>query len=103
MNKFVAFILISLFILACAGKDNTSSNNASAADGLAVYKKNCVLCHGMDGKLGVSGSKDITASVLSQAEREILIKNGKGMMTPFEGILSEDEIKAVAEYTMKIK
>ena len=36
-------------------------------------------------------------------ERITQITNGKGLMTAFDGILTEDEIKAVAQYTMQFK
>ena len=97
---FVSCLLIA--ILACAGKEKTP-DTAQAVDGASVYKKYCVLCHGSDGKLGVSGSKDITASKLTKAERMELIRNGKNTMTPFGGVLSDAEIEAVAEYTFTIK
>jgi mono/diheme cytochrome c family protein len=36
-------------------------------------------------------------------ERVALIKTGKNLMTPFEGILSDGEIAAVAAYSMTLK
>lgn len=86
-------------IIACAGK----SNSTQTSDGAAIFKRYCILCHGIDGKLGLNGSKDITVSILSEAERIVLITNGKNTMTPFGGILSPEEIKAVAAYTMTLK
>ena len=32
-----------------------------------------------------------------------IIKNGKNAMTPFSGMLNEEQIKAVAEYTETLK
>jgi cytochrome c6 len=101
MNKQIITFSLALFILACAGKD--SSNNESSADGSTLYKKYCILCHGADGKLGINGAKDITTSLLTQPERIALVKSGKNTMTPFEGILSPEEMKAVVTYSMTLK
>ena len=72
-------------------------------DGLAVFRKNCVTCHGVEGNLGLNGAKDLTKSVLTKAERLAIITNGKGMMTPFKALLSTEEIDAVAAYTITLK
>ncbi len=92
---------VIVLLWACGAKESTNTN--CVVDGEQVYKKYCLLCHGVDGKLGLNGAKDLTASPLSKAERIVLIKNGKNAMTPFEGLLSESEIEAVAEYTMQLK
>lgn len=82
---------------------NKNAGNASVPDGMAVFRKNCVVCHGADGKLGVNGAKDLTASELPIEGRIQIITNGKNLMTPFKAVLSEAEIKAVAEYTLTLK
>lgn len=91
---FSVFVLASL--LACTGKNAT-------LEGEAIYKKYCITCHGADGKLGLNGAKDMTVSILTEAERIQLVRKGKNTMTPFEGILSEDQIKAVVAYSMTLK
>lgn len=90
-------------IIACAGKEKASSGVPNVAEGEKVYKMNCILCHGTDGKLGVNGAKDITVSKLTLEERETQIKKGKNTMTPFEGVLTNTQIKSVAAYTMTLK
>lgn len=72
-------------------------------DGMAVFRKFCVTCHGADGKLGLNGAKDLTLTTLTLEERINQITHGKNMMTPFEEVLSPAEIKAVAEYTLTLK
>ncbi len=103
MNKLILSCFLAAMIMACAGKENAKANSGDLSAGEHVYKKYCVICHGQDGRLGVNGSKDITVSTLTKGERIELIKNGKSLMTPFEGILSEAEIAAVAAYTMTMK
>lgn len=80
-----------------------SNDTSSLADGASIYKKYCVLCHGADGKLGLNGAKNLQASELPLAERINIITNGKGIMTPFGEILTPDEIKSVAQYTLKLQ
>ena len=70
---------------------------------MAVFRKNCITCHGADGKLGLNGAKDLSASAISVEERMEIITNGKKLMTPFKALLSAEEIKAVATYTMTLK
>lgn len=101
--KFTWIISFSLFaiILACAEKEKSGGD--SSANGAEIYKKYCTLCHGADGKLGLNGSKDITVSPHSLEERIVLIREGKNLMTPFKGVLNDNEIHAVATYTMTLK
>jgi len=101
MYKLFVTLLLLAIIIACSGKD--VSGSTSTNDGEAIYKKYCTLCHGVNGKLGLNGSKDITVSKLTEAERIVQITKGKNTMTPYEGILSPEEIKAVAAYSMTLK
>ena len=103
MNQILISFVFVLLLIACSGKENSNQSETAAADGAAVYKKYCLLCHGVDGKLGVNGAKDITISPLTKAERVVLITNGKNLMTPFKGVLTEAEIDAVADYTLTLK
>ena len=67
-------------------------------NGQAIYTQVCAACHGQDGKLGVGGAKDLSKSTLSHVEVVQMITKGKGLMQPYEGVLSEQEIEAVASY-----
>ncbi len=75
----------------------------TSVNGQEIYSENCVSCHGSDGALGLSGATDLSVSVLELNARIEIIKNGKSPMQPFNGILSEEQIKAVAEYTETLK
>jgi cytochrome c6 len=86
------------------GCQSSGPEQVSAPDpGEALFRKNCVTCHGADGRLGLSGAKDLTKSDLSLEDRMTLIAKGRGLMTPFEGILTPEEIAAVARYTIELK
>ena len=92
-------------VVACSSNNSSSSASpagANVADGKKVYNKYCVLCHGDDGKKEMNGAKDITISGLTFEERVALIKGGRNLMTPFEGILTEEEMANVAAYSMTL-
>lgn len=78
----------------------SSQTGATAPDGMAVFRKNCVVCHGSNGKLGLNGAKDLSQSTLTAAERTAIVTNGKNLMTPFGKILNPAEIDAVVQYTL---
>lgn len=102
-----AFFLLACCWFACSenqgSSETTSGSNNSIAEGEQIFNKYCILCHGVDGKLGLNGAKDITVSILTFDERIELITNGKNTMTPFEGILTPEQIKAAATYSMSLK
>ena len=100
MLKYLVTISLALAVIACGGKE--PNKYAAKIDGEAIFKKYCVTCHGVDGKLKLNGAKDLSISQLSLAEKVIQVTKGKNTMTPFEGILSPPEIQAVAEYTLTL-
>jgi len=81
-----------------------------AANGAAIFKKNCMMCHGADGK-GFPALKtpDFTdpkwqSSTTDKEMREV-IKNGKKgtTMAAFGAKLKDDEISAVVAYIRSLK
>ncbi|MFT6320903.1 MAG: mono/diheme cytochrome c family protein [Granulosicoccus sp.] len=72
--------------------------NLGAIDGKKKYKLFCTPCHGMNGKMAINGAKDLTKVKTSLEENVAQIYHGKGMMTPFKGVLKDAEIVAVANY-----
>ena len=118
---FLATLLIlGLSFTSCEGKKGDDSSDKAAAtapaapavasaeapinlEGKKTFETYCILCHGADGKLGLNGSKDLSISTITLEERITQVTNGKGLMTPFKEILTEAEIKAVAEYTLSLK
>jgi cytochrome c6 len=101
MKIAIVCIVAGALIIACGRQE--ASGSKAVVTGADIYKKYCLLCHGVDGKLGVNGAKDITVSQLTEAERIVLIAEGKNTMTPFKGVLTSEQIKAVAAYTLTLK
>ncbi len=102
MKKFILFVFIAAFVMACGGGNGSQVSDEELAKGEATFKKLCVACHGSTGEMSLNGAKKFSESVLSLEERILVITNGKNMMTPYKGILSEEEIKTVAAYTMEL-
>jgi len=88
--------------------------HAADAAVLANYTKHCASCHGKDGKgqttMGKKvGAKDFTdAKVHAEIKDDVALKNlkegvkdkaGKEIKKPFTGKISEDEMKALIEYS----
>lgn len=98
-------VLIGFGLLAMASIAFAQENEAGAA----VYKKRCLMCHGEDGvgdtKAGkMTNTPDITSADWKNgktvADLEKTLREGLGKMPKYEGKLSDDELKAVAEYTI---
>jgi mono/diheme cytochrome c family protein len=104
MKKNIPILTFILsFILASCGEQPLSEKKvAEAPSGYAIFKKHCVNCHGVDGRMGLNGAKPIPESSLSLEDRIKHISNGKGAMQPYKGVLTEAQIKAVAEYTFDL-
>ena len=88
-------------VIACNTQNNKDSDMPKT--GQEIYRRNCALCHGADGKLGVRGAKDLSTSPMGLDERINRIAYGKDLMTPFTGLLTDEEIRLVAEYTLTLK
>ena len=93
---------VLLFALLCFAS-NTAVN---AADGAALFKQHCALCHGKDGKADTPaakkfGAKDLSASKTEDAEITRQIREGKRddkgkqLMPAFGEKLSADDVAAL--------
>lgn len=110
-NKALAILslimLIAAYGLAEMSKKQKSKTmetiSSTNIDGKDIFEKRCVQCHGSDGKLGLMGSPDLSNSTMDLNQRIEIIKNGKGFMTPFNGLLSDEQINAVAAHIETLK
>jgi len=92
---------LSLVILAVAVALFLVLPNLSwaAEDGAAIYKAKCAMCHGPDG-----AGKGNAPAVKGKDAADVLAKGGKKAphTAAFKG-LTDDQIKAVAEYVKGLK
>ena len=108
MKKLIALTIAALAIPVLS---------VCAADGKAIYEKECTKCHGADGKGDTKickkyGAKDYTdAKVQEELKDEAAIKaikegykdkEGKVVMKPAEG-MSDEEVKALVAYMRTFK
>ncbi len=111
MKKIIltTFVFAILFY-ACGGGNETSTNDdktvteKSKPDGAKLYQTaNCATCHGGFGKPVLTGAKDLTDATIPLERRIEVITNGSksnAIMVAFSSRYSDEEIKAIAEYTM---
>ena len=106
MKKIITMAFFSMLLFACGGQTGKDSSakpaktatKAKKIDGAKIYKTYCVTCHGLYGDMGASGAVNLATSILNEEDRIQVITKGRKLMTPFEGLLSEKKIKAVAKY-----
>ena len=100
--KTKSLILIGCLVLA---------SSAFAADGAAVYKSKCQMCHGPNGdassgmakSMGLKPLNSAEVQKMSAADLTALVDNGKGKMPGFKGKISDDDVKAVVDYVKSLK
>ena len=77
--------------------------------GAQVFEKKCVMCHGKDGVGDTKAGKMMKTPDINVAEWKNgktvadlvkTLREGLGKMPKYEGKLSEEELNAVAEYTV---
>jgi quinohemoprotein ethanol dehydrogenase len=69
----------------------------SAVDGQLVFQQACVACHGEDGMGGHGGGAPLDM-VKDPALVIALVNDGRGSMPPLSGMLTQEQIRAVAAY-----
>jgi len=90
----------------------TTTSIVEAADGAALWEKNCVSCHGPDGKGDTKAGKltkvtDLTAAKLTSEQAHQIIAQGvvdkdtgKTRMKGYKDKFSADEIDALATHVL---
>ena len=103
-KTFIASASMALLVLACSSGDASVELGAESgiSDGERIYRMNCTLCHGTDGKLGFNGAKDLTRSTLTKEEMITRVREGKGTMLPYKNMLSAKEIEAVVAHVRSL-
>ncbi|NRB49626.1 MAG: cytochrome c [Saprospiraceae bacterium] len=106
MNRIIFGLILSLFVLSwgCQNQEGTGeAEQELVQDGPALFKKQCVTCHGLQGDMGAGGAANLRQSQLSLEERIIVITKGRNAMQPYEAVLSAEQIREVAQYTMVLR
>lgn len=77
---------------------SVDKKEVKAVDARKKFKNACAICHGTKGNMEINGAKNLTKSKISLEEAVAQVYHGKGLMTPFKGILTDVEIVAVSRY-----
>jgi mono/diheme cytochrome c family protein len=109
MRAFSVVVLCTI-VAACAP---AAPVEPVATDPAAIFAQACAKCHADDGSGGLpmaaNGPRptDLTSPEWQQsrsdAELVAAIKDGRGAMPPFSGLLTPDQIAALAAHIRKLK
>ncbi len=95
--------MISAGLLACCSATMEDADAPPPTEGEMVYNTNCAMCHGRKGDLGMSGAKNLVASLLSRDEVTAIVINGKGGMMPYGTTLTKKQIEAVTDHVLTLR
>jgi cytochrome c6 len=103
-------LTITMVVYSCGGSGTTTGSGTGSDDpkeavvsGAQLYMDNCVICHGQDGKAGMSGATDLSVSVLSHANTVDVITNGRNAMRAFSNQFSKEEIELIAKHVESLR
>lgn len=102
----VGSILAISFLQSCgeANEPTVEKPKSPQEEAKDLYTLNCASCHGMDGKLGGSGSKDLSKSNLTDSEMIEIITNGKNNMPAMKDVIQDQsKIKNLAEFVKTLR
>ena len=102
-RKLIAILTVSILIILPA--------TLAAADGAALYKAKCAMCHGADGSGATPMGKSMklrdlrSPEVQKQTDAELtkVTADGKGKMPAYKGKLSDAEISALVAHMRSLK
>lgn len=105
--RYTLVLGLICLLVSCSGAGDSyveSEKDYGPPDGELLYLNNCASCHGIDGKLGVSGARDLASIELDTSEIYKIIVEGKNLMPPFGYILTtEEERNAVVKQVISLR
>jgi len=104
------FIYLSFFLIciSCSNENiqevqEDEAKQLSKDDAKALFLMRCASCHGEDGKLGMSGAKDLSSSKLNEKEIGVILKNGKNGMPSFGESLNLNQQEALVVHVLSLR
>ncbi|MBU6119409.1 c-type cytochrome [Hymenobacter siberiensis] len=94
---------LSAFLFLLALLPQVASATPPVLPGQLIFQKNCVRCHGANGKRGLNGAHDLTKSNLNAFGRTYLVTNGMGKMPAFGKSLMPEQVQQVVAYSLTLK
>lgn len=74
-----------------------------ASAGKTLFEENCKACHGSDGKSGIMGASDLSASTINHDAVVSVIKYGRNGMAPYGTNFTAAQIEALAKYAESLR
>ncbi|MBV6403908.1 MAG: cytochrome c [Flavobacteriales bacterium] len=104
MRKRIALAaVVALAGCMAGGATDGAAPGGTAPDGAVLFGTHCVLCHGKDGRLGLSGARDLTLSQLTREEVAVVVAGGRGRMAGYRNSLTAAELEAVVDHVMAMR
>lgn len=97
LTVIIAAAVMTVYSCSEGSSENPEATQSGTVNGDRVYADNCVICHGQDGKAGVSGATDLSTSTLSHEAAVNVVTNGRNGMRAFKE-LTKEEIEAVVSH-----
>ena len=110
--QFIFTVVAATVLSLCSVFGAANRNEAAAADAATIYNRQCVSCHGRDGrgrtrKGRQTRARDMTdASWQDDVSDERLfnsISNGRNKMPAFHKKISENDIDALVAYVRRMR
>lgn len=83
---------------AVSASPSATTGGTTKVEATAVFKANCVSCHGVNLEGAVGPNLQKVGSKLSKDQVAATVTNGKGAMPSFKGKLNDDEISSLATW-----
>ncbi|HEX7095617.1 MAG TPA: cytochrome c [Acidimicrobiales bacterium] len=106
----VALVALALLVGACSDGGTPELSGSQADDpvlvlGRQVYMERCARCHGGSGG-GGAGPKLSDGKAVERypepSQQEAVVREGRGTMPAWDGVLSDEEIEAVVRFTREV-
>lgn len=92
------FRIIVLVVIPCVSQTIFASD---VFNGKEVFMRHCVACHGSSGEgsmPGLPNFKEGKTLFKNDSELMAIIRDGRGIMPSFNGLIKDDDIRDVAAY-----
>ena len=103
-------IIPCLIVVACSNQDSanqSSAKNTARVPGMQnaklLFEVRCAACHGNNGKGGIGNVPDLQASESDSIAIFQTIQKGKDNMPSFKTVITENEMRLLAEYVYHLK
>jgi cytochrome c6 len=105
----IAFFMLTPLLFGCQSSSDSSpkkdeTQGKTSQTGEQLYTTHCASCHGIDGKLGVSGASDLSKSSLSTKQVTTILSNGRNGMPAMKELLeTHKNMDSVINYVIQLR